>query len=114
MKQALMYATRRFGRRRTGGNWRFLLPTRQIFLGTDGGATTSKVGAVWSDGTAVSTKLLQRPTRAENGPAAVVTGWVSSIDEYLRQNGLTWEQVGGVGLAIPGPVQRYGVFDHSP
>jgi glucokinase len=90
------------------------LPTRHIFLGTDGGATTSKVGAVWADGTAVSTKLLQRPTGAENGAAAVVAGWVASIDEYLRQNGLTWEQVDGVGLAIPGPVQRYGVFDHSP
>ena len=90
------------------------MPTRHIFLGTDGGATTSKVGAVWDDGTAVSTKLLQRPTGAENGPAAAVAGWVASIDEYLRQNGLSWDQVDGVGLAIPGPVQRYGVFDHSP
>src|SRR5262249_30185687 len=27
--------------------------------------------------------------------------------------GLTWEQVRGVGLAIPGPFQRYGVFDRS-
>jgi glucokinase len=32
---------------------------------------------------------------------------------YLNQNNLTWDQVGGVGLAIPGPFQRYGVFDHS-
>jgi glucokinase len=68
---------------------------------------------VWSDGTAVSTRLLQRSTGSEGGPAATVAGWVASIDEYLKENGLAWEQVAGVGLAIPGPFQRYGVFDHS-
>jgi glucokinase len=87
---------------------------RQVFIGTDGGATTSKVGAVWEDGTAVSTRLLQRPTGSEKGPGETVTRWVDAIDEYLRNNGIAWAQVGGVGLAIPGPYQRYGVFGHSP
>jgi glucokinase len=87
---------------------------RQVFIGTDGGATTSKVGAVWEDGTAVSTRLLQRPTGSEKGPGETVTRWVDAIDEYLKSNGISWAQVGGVGLAIPGPYQRYGVFDHSP
>ncbi|MEO7192607.1 MAG: ROK family protein [Vicinamibacterales bacterium] len=87
---------------------------RHVYIGTDGGATTSKVGAVWGDGTTVSTRLLQRPTGSSEGPAAVVEGWVSSIGEYLELNGLTWEQVEGVGLAVPGPFQRYGVFDKSP
>ena len=87
---------------------------RHVYIGTDGGATTSKVGAVWSDGTVVSTRLLQRPTLAADGPAAVVEGWVSAIDEYLAGNGLAWDQVEGVGLSIPGPYQRYGVFDKSP
>jgi len=87
---------------------------RLVFVGTDGGATTSKTGAVWADGTTVSTRLLQRPTGSADGPQAVVTNWVSAIGEYLAENGLDWEQVGGVGLAIPGPYQRYGVFDKSP
>jgi len=87
---------------------------RQVFVGTDGGATTSKTGAVWADGTTVSTRLLQRPTGSAEGPQAVVDHWVSAIGEYLGENGLDWEQVGGVGLAIPGPYQRYGVFDKSP
>jgi glucokinase len=87
---------------------------RQVFIGTDGGATTSKTGAVWADGTTVSTRLLQRPTGSADGPTAVVRGWVSGISEYLEQNALDWESVGGVGLAIPGPYQRYGVFDKSP
>jgi len=87
---------------------------KMIYIGTDGGATTSKVGGVWSDGSTISTKLLQSPTNSEHGPEAVVRGWVEAINSYLSQNDLTWEQVGGVGLAIPGPFQRYGVFDRSP
>jgi glucokinase len=86
---------------------------RVVCIGTDGGATTSKVGGVWGDGTPVSTRLLQRPTSSGGGPAAVVRGWVEAAAEYLTQNGLTWEQVRGVGLAIPGPFQRYGVLDRS-
>ena len=86
---------------------------KTIFIGTDSGATTSKVGAVWSDGSAVSTKLLQRPTNSQHGPAAVVQGWVEAITEFLTQNGLAWNAVQGVGLAIPGPYQRYGVLDRS-
>ena len=87
---------------------------RQVYVGTDGGATTSKTGAVWADGTTVSTRLLQRPTGSADGPMAVVRGWVSGITEYLAENDLVWDSVGGVGLAIPGPFQRYGVFDKSP
>ena len=86
---------------------------RPVYIGADGGATTSKVGGVWADGTPVSTRLLQWPTNSLEGPAAVVHGWVEAITEYLKQNELTWEQVRGVGLAIPGPFQRYGVFDRS-
>ncbi len=86
---------------------------KMIYIGTDGGATTSKVGGVWSDGSTISTKLLQAPTNSAHGPESVVRSWVEAINTYLLQNDLTWEQVSGVGLAIPGPFQRYGVFDHS-
>ncbi len=86
---------------------------QSVYIGTDGGATTSKVGGVWSDGTAVSTRLLQRITNASEGPEAVVRGWVEGITDYLTLNRLSWDQVQGVGLSIPGPFQRYGVFDRS-
>lgn len=84
-----------------------------IFIGTDSGATTSKTGAVWSDGRPVSTKLLQRPTNSHLGTAAVVSSWVEAITEFLKQNDLTWEQVQGVGLAIPGPYKSYGVLERT-
>jgi len=87
---------------------------RHVYIGTDGGATTSKVGGVWSDGSVISTKLLQAPTNSAAGPAAVVASWVNAIGDYLAKNGLSWDAVDGVGLAIPGPYQRYGVLDKSP
>ena len=86
---------------------------KQVFIGTDCGATMSKVGGVWADGTTISTKLLQHPTSSQEGPQAVVTGWVAAVSGYLQENGLTWNQVSSVGLAIPGPYQRYGVLAHS-
>jgi glucokinase len=86
---------------------------QSIFIGTDSGATTSKVGGVWADGTTISTKLLQRPTNSQKGPEVVVHGWVEAISEFLGQNKLNWDQVFGVGLAIPGPFRRYGMLDRS-
>lgn len=86
---------------------------RKIFIGTDSGANTSKTAAVWEDGEVVTTKLLQRPTNAQNGQDAVIASWISAIGEFLSENHLTWDQVKGVGLAIPGPYQRYGVLDRS-
>jgi glucokinase len=87
---------------------------RDVYIGTDGGATTSKVAGVWADGQAVSTKLLQRPTNSEAGPDALMATWADAINDYLTDNDLRWSDVGGVGLAIPGPYERYGVFGHSP
>jgi glucokinase len=85
-----------------------------VYIGTDGGATMSKIGGVWGDGTTVSTELLQWPTNAQLGPEAVVDGWVAAITAYLEQNGLTWEQVQRVGVAIPGPRRSYGVLERGP
>ena len=87
---------------------------REVFVGTDGGATTSKVAAVRTDASAVSTKLLQRPTNSEGGPDVMVAGWADAITDYLDANGLAWTNVRGVGLAIPGPYERYGVWGKSP
>ncbi len=84
-----------------------------VFIGTDSGATTSKVGGVWDDGATISTKLLQRPTNSQDGPVAVVRSWVEAVSGFLDQQGLSWDQVRGVGLATPGPFRRYGVLDQS-
>ena len=87
--------------------------SQKIFIGTDSGATSSKTAAVRENGEAVSTKLHQHPTNSQNGPASVVANWVLAITEFLALNNLAWSQVKGVGLAIPGPYERYGVLGKS-
>jgi len=88
--------------------------SEKIFIGTDSGATTTKFSAVREDGEAVSTKVLQRPTNSQNGRAAVISGWIAGIGDFLAENNLQWSQIAGVGLAIPGPYERYGVFSKTP
>jgi len=84
-----------------------------VYIGTDSGATTSKTGGVWADGAPISLKLRQSSTNSQNGTAAVVKGWVEGVEGFLTDNKLSWDQVRGVGLAIPGPYLRYGVLDRS-
>jgi glucokinase len=90
-----------------------MLPQPSVFIGTDSGATTSKTGGIWADGSTVSTKLRQSSTNAQGGTAAVIGGWLEGVEGFLADNGLNWSQVAGVGLAIPGPYQAYGVLDRS-
>ncbi|MGH7995452.1 MAG: ROK family protein [Opitutaceae bacterium] len=84
-----------------------------VFLGTDCGATTSKSGGVWADGSVISTQLLQSTTNAKAGTAAVVGGWLEGVRGFLKGNDLSWDQVQGAGLAIPGPYLRYGVLGRA-
>jgi glucokinase len=85
----------------------------KIYIGTDSGATTSKVGAVKLDGTPVSTKLSQKPTDAHKGRGAVLDGWMAAIEEFLAENHYGWDDVGGVGLSIPGPFLAPGVLGEA-
>jgi predicted NBD/HSP70 family sugar kinase len=89
------------------------MSSENIFIGTDNGGTTCKTAAVWESGKAVTTKLLQRSTNSANGRDAVVVSWITSITEFLAENNLSWQQVRGVGLAIPGPYEGYGVLGKS-
>lgn len=84
-----------------------------IFLGTDSGATTSKTGGILADGTIISHKLRQSSTNSQAGTAAVIRGWIDGVNGFLAENNLTWTQVAGVGLAIPGPYDSYGVLGRS-
>lgn len=89
------------------------MPTPTLFIGTDSGATTSKTGGIWSDGSLISHQLRQSSTNSAAGTAAVVSGWVEGVRGFLTENNLRWEQVAGVGLAIPGPYQSYGVMGRA-
>ena len=89
------------------------MSTPTAFIGTDSGATTSKTGGVWTDGSLISHKLRQSSTNSQAGTEAVIHGWVDGVNGFLAENNLTWHQVEGVGLALPGPYERYGVLGRS-
>lgn len=89
------------------------MSTPSVFIGTDSGATTSKTGGVWADGSPISTKLRQSSTNSQDGTAAVVKGWVEGVEGFLADNKIAWSQVAGVGLALPGPYRSYGVLERS-
>ncbi len=89
------------------------MSTKEIFIGTDSGATTSKTGGVWADGSIISHQLRQSSTNSAAGTEAVVRGWVDGVNGFLAENNLTWSQVQGVGLALPGPYERYGVLGRA-
>ena len=97
-----------------GKAWENMSHSGAVFVGIDGGATTSKIAAVREDGSVVSMELLQRPTGSEGGPRGVIRAWIGAIGEFLGENGIGWKCVEGVGVAVPGPRRSYGVLDVSP
>ena len=84
-----------------------------VFLGTDSGATTSKTGGIFANGKLVSEQLRQSSTNSQAGTAAVVRGWVEGAQGFLAEHGLTWQNVGAVGLALPGPYLSYGIMGQA-
>ncbi|OIQ97092.1 glucokinase [mine drainage metagenome] len=84
-----------------------------VYLGTDSGATTSKTGGVWEDGTTISQKLQQSSTNSQLGTAAVIKGWMQGVVAFMEEHKIGWDQVKGVGLAIPGPYLSYGVLGRA-
>jgi len=86
---------------------------KAIYIGTDSGATTTKIAAVRRDGEPVAQTVLQRPTESGAGRTGVLEGWIRAIDAFLELDGFTWSNVAGVGLAIPGPYLGYGIMDRS-
>jgi len=86
---------------------------KSIFIGTDSGATTSKTCGIYEDGTPVTLNLAQSSTNSQLGTKAVVEGWIEGVEKFLLENNLVWDEVKGVGLAIPGPYLGYGILDRT-
>lgn len=87
---------------------------KAVYLGIDCGATTSKVAGMYQDESLVSDKLRQARTRATDGAAAMVEGWMQGLEGFIQEQSIAWEDVLGVGLAIPGPYRSHGVLGVQP
>lgn len=89
------------------------MPDQGVYIGTDSGATTSKTGGIFADGSIISHDLRQSSTNSAAGTDAVIAGWIDGAKGFLADNHLSWDDVKGVGLALPGPYQTYGVLARS-
>jgi len=73
-------------------------------VGADIGGTTVKLALFSSDG-----KLLEKweiPTRTANGGDEILPDVANSISEKLAQRAIAQNQVEGIGIGVPGPVDE--------
>ncbi len=75
-------------------------------LGADVGGTTVKLGLFSAEGS-----LLEKweiPTRTENGGAEILPDIAASLREALARHEIAAGDVTGIGIAVPGPVDKNG------
>lgn len=75
-------------------------------FGIDVGGTTIKCGLFQSDGTLV--EKWEIPTRTENNGDEILPDIAKAIDAKLAERAIEKEQVSGVGVGLPGPINDAG------
>lgn len=78
-------------------------------FGVDIGGTTCKIGFFETDG-----KLLDKweiKTNTENHGALILSDVAKAVDNKLAQEGISRDEVQGVGVGVPGPVKSNGVVN---
>ncbi len=78
-------------------------------FGVDVGGTTVKLGFFDENGTLLVRREL--PTRTEHGGAAILPDIAAAINGSLTETGTAKEQVLGIGIGVPGPVNDAGVIN---
>ncbi len=77
-------------------------------FGVDVGGTTVKLGLFDIDG-----NLLDKweiPTRTENNGAAILPDIAASVQDKMAEKSIAKDDVAGVGIGAPGPVDGAGVI----
>ena len=75
-------------------------------FGIDVGGTSVKCGLFQTDGT-----LLEKweiPTRTENGGSEILPDIAKSVKAKMGEKGIAADDVAGVGIDVPGPVNDKG------
>lgn len=75
-------------------------------FGIDVGGTTVKCGLFKTDGVLV--EKWEIPTRTENNGSEIVPDVAKTIEEKLTEKNISKEEVDGIGIGVPGPVNAEG------
>lgn len=78
-------------------------------IGIDVGGTTVKVGIFELDGTLL--KKWEVPTRQEEDGRFILPDSAASIKSVLKEEGISIDDVAGVGMGLPGPVLPDGYVE---
>ena len=82
---------------------------KKYAFGSDVGGTTCKIGFFETSG-----KLIDKweiKTHTENNGAAILSDIAQAVDNKLAQEGISKDDVQGVGIGVPGPVKSNGVVN---
>lgn len=80
--------------------------TDQVVFGIDVGGTTVKCGLFTVEGKCLDTWEI--PTRTEDSGKNILPDVAESVREKIREAGLCPEQIRGLGIGVPGPVNQKG------
>ena len=79
---------------------------RTYCFGIDVGGTTVKCGLFRTDGTLV--EKWEIPTRKENNGDQILPDVAAAVNAKMEEKGISKEDVEGVGIGVPGPVNSKG------
>lgn len=77
-----------------------------VYFGVDVGGTTVKIGLFSAEGQLED--KWEIVTRTDNGGEYILGDIAASIDAKIQEKNLTKENVGGIGIGIPGPITEDG------
>ena len=82
---------------------------KKYAFGVDIGGTTCKIGFFETNGTLLD--KWEITTNKENNGASILSDVAHSVDNKLAQEGISKDEVQGIGIGVPGPVKSNGVVN---
>ena len=82
---------------------------KKYAFGVDIGGTTCKIGFFETNGTLLD--KWEITTNKENNGASILSDVAHSVDNKLAQEGVSKDEVQGIGVGVPGPVKSNGVVN---
>lgn len=84
---------------------------KKYVFGVDVGGTTVKMGLFTVDGEVLDKWEIK--THTENGGETILPDIAASVDAKLAEKEISKEEVSGIGIGIPGPIDDNGVVPHT-
>lgn len=80
-------------------------------FGVDVGGTSVKMGLFDTEGNVL--EKWEIPTRTENNGEKILPDIAASVKEKMEERKLSQEDVAGVGIGVPGPVEKSGIVHRA-